>query len=122
MNPSDFILLILSLGFAPLSLLAHGWTLNGIGPAALSTAAGIWQLWMQSDGSAERRRGCDKKRMRSRNTHELNASSLSAAAFTADRLFRRRIHPSGLCVNCYYAESPCPRYLCDANADHHDHV
>lgn len=47
MNPSDFILLLLSLGFAVLSLLAHGWTLNGVGPALLATTGGIWQLWMQ---------------------------------------------------------------------------
>jgi hypothetical protein len=46
MNPGDFILLFLSLAFAALSLLAHGWTLNGIGPALLSTG-GFWQLWMQ---------------------------------------------------------------------------
>jgi hypothetical protein len=47
MNPSDFILLFLSFGFAALSLLAHGWTLNGFGPALLATAGGFWQLWMQ---------------------------------------------------------------------------
>jgi hypothetical protein len=47
MNPSDFILLFLSLGFATLSLLAHSWTVSGIGPAMLATAGGIWQLWMQ---------------------------------------------------------------------------
>jgi hypothetical protein len=47
MNPGDFILLILSLAFAAVSLVAHGWTVNGIGPALLSTAGGLWQLWMQ---------------------------------------------------------------------------
>ncbi|MFO0866574.1 MAG: hypothetical protein U0744_18365 [Gemmataceae bacterium] len=47
MNPGDFLLLFLSLGFAALSLVAHGWTLNGIGPAVLSTVGGFWQLWMQ---------------------------------------------------------------------------
>ncbi len=47
MNPGDFLLFILSLGFAALSLLAHGWDVNGIGPAAFATAAGIWQHWMQ---------------------------------------------------------------------------
>jgi len=47
MNPSDLILLVLSLGFAAISLLAHGWTLNGVGPALLATAGGVWQLWMQ---------------------------------------------------------------------------
>lgn len=47
MNPGDYLLLLLPLGFAAVSLLAHGWTLNGIGPAVLSTAGGFWQLWMQ---------------------------------------------------------------------------
>ena len=47
MNPGDFILLFLSLAFAALNLLAHGWTLNGIGPALLSGMGGCWQLWMQ---------------------------------------------------------------------------
>jgi hypothetical protein len=47
MNPGDFILLILALGFAVLSLLAHGFTPNGVGPALLATAGGVWQLWMQ---------------------------------------------------------------------------
>ena len=47
MNPSDFILFFLSLSFAAVSLLAQGWTLNGIGPAILAIVGGIWQLWMQ---------------------------------------------------------------------------
>jgi len=47
MNPADFILLFLSLAFAALSLLSHGWTLSGVGPAILATAGGVWQLWMQ---------------------------------------------------------------------------
>ncbi|MBX3401035.1 MAG: hypothetical protein KF873_20060 [Gemmataceae bacterium] len=47
MNPGDFILLFLSLAFAALNLCVQGWTLNGIGPALLSTAGGFWQLWMQ---------------------------------------------------------------------------
>lgn len=47
MNPGDFILLFLSLAFAALNLLLHGWKLNGIGPALLSTAGGFWQLWLQ---------------------------------------------------------------------------
>lgn len=47
MNPTDFILLFLSLGFAFMSLLVHGWTLNGVGPALIATAGGVWQLWMQ---------------------------------------------------------------------------
>lgn len=47
MIPDGFFLLLLSLAVAGLSLLVHGWTLNGIGPALLATAAGFWQLWMQ---------------------------------------------------------------------------
>jgi hypothetical protein len=47
MNPGDFILLFLSLGFAFMSLLVQGFTLSGIGPALLATAGGIWHLWMQ---------------------------------------------------------------------------
>jgi lysylphosphatidylglycerol synthetase-like protein (DUF2156 family) len=47
MNPCDFILLLLSLGFAVISLLVHGWTLNGTGPVLLCTAGGFWQIWMQ---------------------------------------------------------------------------
>ena len=47
MNPGDLLLLFLSLAFAGLSLVAHGWTLNGVGPALLATAGGFWQLWMQ---------------------------------------------------------------------------
>lgn len=47
MNPDEYLKLLLSLAFAMISLLAHGWTVNGIGPAPLSTAGGFWQLWMQ---------------------------------------------------------------------------
>lgn len=47
MNPGDYYLLLLSLAFAAVSLIANGWTLNGIGPALLATAGGFWQLWMQ---------------------------------------------------------------------------
>jgi hypothetical protein len=47
MNPGDLLLLLLSLAFAGLCLLAHGWTLNGVGPAMLATAGGFWQHWMQ---------------------------------------------------------------------------
>jgi hypothetical protein len=32
---------------AALSLLAHGWTSGGVGPAALASAGGAWQLGMQ---------------------------------------------------------------------------
>src|SRR4051794_27602954 len=47
MNPTDLILLLLSLAFATFSLLAHGWRSNGMGPALLCSAGGFWQLWMQ---------------------------------------------------------------------------
>jgi hypothetical protein len=47
LNPTDYFLLLLSLSFAALSLLAQGWTLNGVGPALLATAGGLWQLGMQ---------------------------------------------------------------------------
>lgn len=47
MNPGDYILLLLSVAFAAVILLAHGWTLNGIGPVLLCTAGGFWQFWMQ---------------------------------------------------------------------------
>jgi hypothetical protein len=47
MNPSDFLLLIVSIGMAVLSVATQGWTINGIGPACLSTAGGIWHFWMQ---------------------------------------------------------------------------
>lgn len=47
MNPTDFFLLFLSLALAIMSLLAHGFTPNGVGPALLATAGGVWQLWMQ---------------------------------------------------------------------------
>lgn len=47
MNPSDFLLLFLSLGFAIMSLLVHGFTPNGVGPALLAAAGGLWQLGMQ---------------------------------------------------------------------------
>lgn len=47
MTPGDCILPFLSLAFAAVNLLVHGWTLNGIGPALLSTAGGFWHVWMQ---------------------------------------------------------------------------
>ena len=47
MNPMDFILLIVSIAVAVMSVVTQGWTLHGIGPAILSMAGGIWQLWMQ---------------------------------------------------------------------------
>jgi hypothetical protein len=47
MTSAAVLLLFLLLGFAALSVLAHGWTLTGVGPALLVTAGGFWQLWMQ---------------------------------------------------------------------------
>lgn len=47
MSPTDFFLLFVSLAFAAASIAAHGWTLNGIGPASIAAAAGFWQFWMQ---------------------------------------------------------------------------
>jgi len=47
MNPGDFILLFVSFVLAGMALLVHGWAFNGIGAAILSTAGGLWQLWMQ---------------------------------------------------------------------------
>jgi hypothetical protein len=47
MNPTDFMLLIVSLVVAIISIATNGWTSPGIGPAILSLAGGIWQFWMQ---------------------------------------------------------------------------
>jgi hypothetical protein len=47
MHPMDFILLIVSVAMAVMSVLAHGWKLNGIGPAILVLAGGVWHFWMQ---------------------------------------------------------------------------
>jgi hypothetical protein len=47
MNPMDFILLIVSIAVAVMSVVVQGWTLNGIGPALLASTGGIWQFWMQ---------------------------------------------------------------------------
>ena len=47
MNPGDFLLLLLSIVLAAALLVAKGWTIAGVGPAMLSVAAGLWQLWMQ---------------------------------------------------------------------------
>jgi hypothetical protein len=43
----DFIVLIFSIAAAAMSVLAQGWSLNGIGPAILLIAGGVWQFWMQ---------------------------------------------------------------------------
>jgi hypothetical protein len=47
MHPMDFILLIVSVAAAVMSVLAQGWSLNGIGPAILLIAGGVWHFWMQ---------------------------------------------------------------------------
>jgi hypothetical protein len=47
MNPTDFLLLLMSLGVAAGSIFVHGWTVDGIGPAGLILAGGLWHLWMQ---------------------------------------------------------------------------
>ena len=47
MSPGDFFLLFLSVVGACMSVALQGWTLNGIGPAALLVAAGFWQFWME---------------------------------------------------------------------------
>jgi Flp pilus assembly protein TadB len=47
MNPTDFILFLLSLATAYLAIVVQGWTLHGIGPALLALAGGVWQLRMQ---------------------------------------------------------------------------
>jgi len=47
MNPMDYILLIVSIAVAVMSVVLQGWTLQGIGPAILSMVGGIWQFWMQ---------------------------------------------------------------------------
>lgn len=44
----DFILLLVSIAVAVMSVITQGWTFNGIGPAILSIAGGMWQFWMQS--------------------------------------------------------------------------
>ena len=47
MSLMEFILLIVSIAGAVMSVLAQGWSLNGIGPAILSITGGLWHLWMQ---------------------------------------------------------------------------
>jgi hypothetical protein len=47
MNPIDFMLPLVCVAVAVMSVSFHCWTLNGIAPAILSTAGGFWQLWMQ---------------------------------------------------------------------------
>ncbi len=47
MNPTDFVLLFGCTVLAGASLVAHGWGVNGIGPAVLALAGGLWNVWMQ---------------------------------------------------------------------------
>src|SRR5262249_39610548 len=47
MNPMDFLYLFVSIGLAALVIGVRGWTLNGIGPAALAVMAGLWHFSMQ---------------------------------------------------------------------------
>ena len=47
MNPMDFLLLLVSVAVAVMSLAVQGWGLNGFGPAILSVAGGAWQFLMQ---------------------------------------------------------------------------
>lgn len=47
MSPVDVILLIVSIGVGVMSVVVHGWTVHGVGPAVLSIAGGLWQFWMQ---------------------------------------------------------------------------
>ncbi len=47
MNPGDYLLFVLSLMLATMSLLLNGGAMNGIGPALLATAGGGWYLGMQ---------------------------------------------------------------------------
>ena len=47
MSPGDLSLLLLALAFAAVNLLVHGWTADGLGPALLCLAGGLWQGWMQ---------------------------------------------------------------------------
>lgn len=55
---SSIVLLVLSLVFAVLALLAHGWTATGVGPAVLAVAGGLWQWGMEQlrDRSARQHR------------------------------------------------------------------
>ena len=47
MNPTDFLILIVTWALACGSVLAHGLTLNGLGPAGLLILGGTWNFWMQ---------------------------------------------------------------------------
>ena len=47
MNPLDFVLLFVSITAAVMSVTLQGWTVNGIGPAILLMAGGMWQFGMQ---------------------------------------------------------------------------
>ena len=47
MNPTDFLILIVTWVLACCWVVAHGLTVNGIGPAALLLVGGTWNFWMQ---------------------------------------------------------------------------
>jgi hypothetical protein len=47
MSPTDFVLLAISVTAGTFCVITRGWTMNGIGPATLLIAGGLWQLWMQ---------------------------------------------------------------------------
>jgi hypothetical protein len=47
MNPTDFLILIVTWVLACCWILTQGLTLNGIGPAALLLVGGTWNFWIQ---------------------------------------------------------------------------
>jgi len=47
MNPTDFLVLIVTWVLACLSVVTHGLTPKGIGPAAFLFLGGSWNFWMQ---------------------------------------------------------------------------
>jgi methylaspartate ammonia-lyase len=46
-NPTDYLFLIGSWVLACCWVVAHGLTLNGLGPAAFLIMGGTWSFWMQ---------------------------------------------------------------------------
>jgi hypothetical protein len=47
MNPTDLLLLALSLSVAVLALVARGGSAPGAAPAVPAVAGGAWQIWLQ---------------------------------------------------------------------------
>jgi hypothetical protein len=47
MNPTDFLILIVTWGLASCWLWTCGLTSDGLGPAALLFGAGTWNFWLQ---------------------------------------------------------------------------